>query len=98
MVTAAELRKFAKEHGFIIHPTRDLESWAEKINENEGHCVCDSKRECPCPESVQEVREGERGCCICTFFVSERYLEENRYIKKDKKWIKSKRQTKKSLY
>ena len=98
MVTAKELRDFAKEHGFIIHPARDLESWAEKINASEGHCVCDFGRTCPCPESIEEVHEGERGACVCTFYVSEKYLEENRYIKKDGEWVKSKRKTKKSLY
>ena len=98
MVTAKQLRDFAKEHGLIIHPARDPESWAEKIGANEGHCVCDFGRTCPCPESIDEVKSSERGACVCTFFVSERYLRENRYTLKDGVWIKSKRQTKHSLY
>ena len=75
-LTKEKLVAFAREHGFYIHPevTEDWEKWLAKANRLR-HCPCTDRRPvCPCPESLEDVKR-PRGCCVCTLFCGEHYIE-----------------------
>ena len=67
----------AKRHQLFIHPTiwKNIDEWIKKVNEL-GHCPCSPGRpQCPCYQSVEEVKNGKRGACTCTVFVNEKYID-----------------------
>lgn len=62
-----QILDFARDHGLVIHPGRGFEYWVEAYYASGNHCPCDKDRpECPCPESVDEVRE--KGWCKCRLY------------------------------
>jgi len=78
VVTAEELVAFGTAHGLVIHPARDPVQWASDINQNDGVCLCDPSRNCPCPEAVSDVESAskvENQCCICRFYVNAAYVD-----------------------
>lgn len=78
MVTAEELVAFGTANGLVVHPARDPVQWAADINQNDGMCLCDPVRMCPCPEAVSDISSAtkpENQCCICRFYVSAAYID-----------------------
>jgi ferredoxin-thioredoxin reductase catalytic subunit len=73
------LEEFAKKHNFKINPKYTFKYWTWLV-EKLGRCPCDKDRKCPCPESVQEVKE--KGRCLCNFFWSE-----EEYARRTKKTV-----------
>lgn len=76
--TAERLVRFAKENNIWIAPFRDPEEWAREINENDGKCLCDPSRTCPCPQSVVEIKNAktpDEATCLCVFYCSDGYIE-----------------------
>jgi len=60
-----EFCDFAQEHGFVINPAGY--DYYIKSFLMFNHCPCDSNRKnCPCPESIQEVTQ--KGYCLCRLF------------------------------
>jgi len=58
---------FSMANGLLIHPGKGFEYYVDNFYEGGGHCPCDAGRpECPCPESIQEVKE--KGWCKCRLF------------------------------
>lgn len=61
-----EIIDWAKEHNFIINPSKGMEGFVENILRF-GFCPCDKEREhCPCPESITEVPTD--GYCLCRLY------------------------------
>jgi len=61
-----EVLDFARDNGLVIHPGRGFDYYIDNFFEA-GHCPCDQDRpDCPCPESVGEVKE--LGWCKCRLF------------------------------
>jgi len=61
-----EVLDFARDHGLVIHPGKGYDYYIESFLKFQ-YCPCDSTRKnCPCPESVEECRE--IGWCKCRLF------------------------------
>lgn len=61
-----EILDFARDNNLVIHPGVGYDYYANNFFEA-GHCPCDDKRpNCPCPESIKEVKED--GWCKCRLF------------------------------
>ena len=57
---------FARDHGLVIHPGKGFEYYIDGFTKC-GHCPCDDTRKaCPCPESVEECKND--GCCTCRLY------------------------------
>lgn len=81
---------FCKAHDFHIHPAKNIDDHIKRMIEI-GACPCDPRRkECPCPESIEEITQG-RGACACTILVSKEYLEEWHYGGKMPLYLRKKR-------
>jgi len=61
-----EILDFARDNGLVIHPGKGYDYYIDNFFAS-GHCPCDKDRpDCPCPESVNEVKE--EGWCKCRLF------------------------------
>lgn len=74
-----ELETFARKHNFKINPQKNLVGWAKLVITLE-RCPCKPGRQCPCNESLDELKQ--RGYCVCKFFVDENYLKNQEGKKK----------------
>ncbi|MDY6834811.1 MAG: hypothetical protein SVY53_08465 [Chloroflexota bacterium] len=54
---------FAEQHGLMIHPKKDVNSWATKVVSAKG-CPCVAERlDCPCDEALGDIDKA--GVCRC---------------------------------
>ena len=61
-----EILDFARDNGLVIHPGGGFEYYINLFYKS-GRCPCDKNRpDCPCPESVEEVKKD--GYCKCRLF------------------------------
>lgn len=74
-----ELIWFADENRVAFHPAQDIIKKVKAMADNNGVCICDPKRICPCKESVDELRI--KGRCTCMLFSTYKYGDEylNKY-------------------
>ena len=57
---------FARDNNLVIHPGGGYEYYLNAFAKL-GHCPCAKERlECPCPESIEEVKRD--GHCKCHLF------------------------------
>jgi hypothetical protein len=77
LITGNELIDFATEHGLII-PFKDTDEWAAEINKNDGRCLCDDSRTCPCDESIIDCQNDDpkQQICLCFLISTTKYAEE----------------------
>ena len=61
-----EVCNWMYRYKLAIHPSTNLISKIKDIIKNNGVCVCDDTRMCPCQESLEEVRT--QGSCKCRLF------------------------------
>jgi len=94
MITGEDLTAFASEHGLII-PWKDVDEWADMINSNDGKCICNENRTCPCEESLDDVKREnpENQICACFLFSSQAYSDKWKAGEKDKDTKKQPKQT-----
>ena len=65
--------KFKYEHGFLFHPGKTPDKWADLVIKSQG-CPCVPGRpQCPCQEAADEVKN--LGHCRCYLFCNESYME-----------------------
>lgn len=58
---------FARDHNLVINPGCGFDYYINAYYESGGRCPCDATRvECPCPESIDEVKKN--GACKCRLF------------------------------
>jgi len=71
------VRKHLREHkDMTLNPHRDNEHFMKNCASLGGRCPCsDTRPQCPCPESVDEVRKN--GQCLCGLFVRRESDESN---------------------
>lgn len=55
----------AEEHGFLINLSKGFEPFVQDML-HLGFCPCTNRKHCPCPESIDEVRND--GHCKCRLF------------------------------
>lgn len=76
-LTKEMMVEHARKHDLFIHPKvwNNINQWI-KDTKSLNRCPCSyNKPQCPCPESVAEAKEGRRGACGCTVFVTQRYID-----------------------
>lgn len=57
---------WARDHDFVINPSKGYEQYIQDML-HLGFCPCDTtRRHCPCPESVEEVKVA--GHCLCSLY------------------------------
>ena len=62
-----QILDFARDNNLVIHPGRGFDYYVDNFYAA-GHCPCDKDRpDCPCPESINEVKENGR-CKCCLFW------------------------------
>ena len=62
-----QILDFARDNNMVIHPSVGFDYYVNNFYEA-GHCPCDKDRpDCPCPESINEVKENGR-CKCCLFW------------------------------
>jgi len=65
---------FMEQNSLFIHP---LHSLAERVGIvlESGRCPCNiNRKECPCPESLMEIKK--KGHCHCAIFFSRKGMED----------------------
>jgi len=80
-LTKELLIEHARKHGMFIHPFiwTNIDEWVKTVNAL-GHCPCSPNRpQCPCPQSIEEVKNGKRNACTCTALVGEKYIGKYAY-------------------
>lgn len=78
MVTIAEMKKYALDHGVFLHPKKNIKQHINWVNKH-GFCPCSPiRKSCPCDFVVSDMEEFGN-CCKCTMFVNEAYLKEFGY-------------------
>lgn len=76
-----QILDFARDNNLVIHPGGGFEYYANNYFEV-GHCVCDKTRPvCPCPESIDEVKED--GWCKCKLYWRDLDTYKESHIKGD---------------
>lgn len=74
-----EILDFARDNGFVINPGRGYDYYADGYFKF-GHCPCDKSRlECPCPESINEVKR--YGWCKCRLYWKDLDTFKNSHVK-----------------
>lgn len=72
MVTADEIREFARANGLEIYPGQDPENWIKSVLGEGGICPC-AGEPCPCNQAVDNIRSArdvDNQHCGCYLFVS----------------------------
>jgi len=77
MRTVIKIRKdllsWKGKHHLLLHPKRGIDHWATLVLKCNGGCPCvPSRKHCPCPESLEDIKE--EGVCRCGFFYSKEGL------------------------
>lgn len=76
-----EILNFARDHNLIIHPGIGYDYYINGYFMF-NHCPCDDKRlDCPCPESIDEVKE--KGWCKCRLFWRDYDTFKDKFIMKE---------------
>ena len=74
-----QILDFARDNNMVIHPGGGYEYYIKTVFEV-GHCPCARERlECPCPESIEEVKKD--GWCKCRLFWRDLDTYKNSYVK-----------------
>jgi hypothetical protein len=77
MTSGPELEYFENENNLTHSPGIDLDTWAERINKNNGACLCFSQRRCPCNEALLEIRNAKderMQTCACQIFCTKEHF------------------------
>lgn len=65
-VKRQEILMYAKDHGWVINPSKGMEQYVQNWFEF-GHCPCDDTRlMCPCEQAEEEVAKD--GYCRCRLY------------------------------
>ena len=74
---------FAQEHNLVIHPGNGYDYYIEGYLMF-NHCPCDPSRpNCPCPESLEEIKT--KGHCKCILFWKDNETFRQKYFKEEVK-------------